>query len=298
MKLSTNKEGKLFIPQIAVVNADDFGISPGTNKGIEIAYKKGILTSASIMPSGPAFDAAIKIAKKNPGLGMGVHLSLTWGKSVLTRKDIPDLVDSENYFYPGIAKILLKVLLKKSVRSQIKREFEAQVERVLAAGITPDHLNGQEHVHFLPFIFPIVVSLAKKNRIGYVRIPLEPLFKLPDVQSLVKWAFLQSMGYILKKQKLLGDQKIIFHGILFTSKMDKQIIKQIIQTNKYAAVEILTHPGLHDLKKVNFHYKKQKVDEFLLSKNRLSELSTVQDKSLIEFVKRSRITLSTFGGNR
>ena len=79
---------------------------------------------------------------------------------------------------------------------------------------------------------------------------------------------------------------------------NKKIIKKILETNKYAAIEILTHPGLHDLRKVNFIYKKQKVDEFLLSKNRLSELTTIQDKSLIEFVKNTGITLTTFGGNR
>ena len=48
-----------------VINADDFGISLGTNQGIEKAFKKGILTSASIMSSGSAFDNAIRIAKKS-----------------------------------------------------------------------------------------------------------------------------------------------------------------------------------------------------------------------------------------
>lgn len=81
-----------------VVNADDLGLSIGTNRGIEKAYRQGILTSASIMPAGPAFTDAIRLAKRCPGLGVGIHLSLSWGKAVSSSQEIPDLIDSQGYF--------------------------------------------------------------------------------------------------------------------------------------------------------------------------------------------------------
>ena len=61
------------LPITLVANADDFGLSSGINRGIESAYREGILRSASLMPNGAAFADAVRIARENPGLGVGIH---------------------------------------------------------------------------------------------------------------------------------------------------------------------------------------------------------------------------------
>ncbi|MEG0276419.1 MAG: ChbG/HpnK family deacetylase, partial [Coprobacillus sp.] len=64
-------------------NADDFGYSNAINYGIIDCYLNGMLTSTTLMPAMPGFDHAVALAKQNPGLGIGVHLTLTCGRPVL-----------------------------------------------------------------------------------------------------------------------------------------------------------------------------------------------------------------------
>ena len=59
-----------------VVNADDFGFTRDVNQGIVEAHTNGILTATTLMSDGPAFDDAVRLAKENPTLDIGVHLVL------------------------------------------------------------------------------------------------------------------------------------------------------------------------------------------------------------------------------
>src|SRR5690348_5585489 len=59
-----------------VVNADDFGRSSPINQGIIEAHQQGIVTSASLMTDREGFDDAVRLAKSNPNLGIGLHLDL------------------------------------------------------------------------------------------------------------------------------------------------------------------------------------------------------------------------------
>lgn len=59
-----------------VVNADDFGSSPGANTAVLRSHRDGILTSASLLVSGDAAVEAAEIARAHPALGVGLHLAL------------------------------------------------------------------------------------------------------------------------------------------------------------------------------------------------------------------------------
>src|SRR5688572_28379081 len=59
-----------------IVNADDFGFSPGVNRGIAEAHERGIVTSASLMVRWPAAAAAASYARARPELSVGLHLDL------------------------------------------------------------------------------------------------------------------------------------------------------------------------------------------------------------------------------
>ena len=278
-----------------VINADDFGISVGVNSAIEMAYRGGIVRSASLISTGPEFKSAIKIAKRNPGLGIGTHLSLTWGTSVLDKNTIPDLVDPDNYFYSSPFALAVKVFIKKGTLLQIEREFEAQIKKVLDNDISLDHIDSQAHVHFLPQVFPIVVALAKKYKINHVRIPLEPLFSPPPPSGLIKWGILQIMGKILSIQGQLPKKYPTFYGVLFTGNMKKKIIKKIILYQKSGNnIEILSHPGEKKLSKTKFLYSKQKIDSYLFSKNRYIELKVLANGGLISFIKKQEVNLCSF----
>ena len=68
-----------------IVNADDFGLSSGANRAIITAWQQGVLTSASLMVGGNGFEEAVALAKDNPGLQVGLHLTLVQGRSARER---------------------------------------------------------------------------------------------------------------------------------------------------------------------------------------------------------------------
>ena len=67
-----------------IINADDFGIHTEVNHAVINAHKKGILTSTSLLASGPAFEEAVELAKGCPKLGIGIHLCLVGGLPVVS----------------------------------------------------------------------------------------------------------------------------------------------------------------------------------------------------------------------
>ena len=84
-----------------IVNADDFGLSTGANRAIIKAWREGVLTSASLMVTGEAFEEAVALAKENPGLQVGLHLTLVQGRSALSHPGFPSITDQRGDFPAG-----------------------------------------------------------------------------------------------------------------------------------------------------------------------------------------------------
>jgi chitin disaccharide deacetylase len=137
-----------------IVNADDFGYTPAVTYGILDAYKNGIVTSTTMMCNSPFMDHAVELAKKNPGLGVGVHLVLT-SRAPLC-KDVPSLVDINGNFYHQ------SQIFEHAKEEDIEREWTAQIETFLASGLKPTHLDSHHNVHGHPTAFPVAIRLASK----------------------------------------------------------------------------------------------------------------------------------------
>ena len=154
-----------------ILNADDFGRHALINDAIRRAAADGLLRSASLMAGEPAFAEAVAIAKATPALGVGVHLTLIDGRPVLPPEEIPSLVDAAGLFRPDHPAFARDYLAGRVRRADIRRELAAQIARVRAAGIVPDHVDSHQHLHVLPGIFPLVLDLAAAAGIRAVRIP-------------------------------------------------------------------------------------------------------------------------------
>ena len=143
-----------------VVNADDFGFTPDVNDGIVEAHRNGILTAATLMANGDAFDDAIRRAHDTPTLDVGCHLVLIGGKSLVTGHTLPLSV-------PKLAAAL--------ARRQIEpyNELSAQVKRILASGIRPTHLDTHKHTHLAPPVLDAVTRVAEEFGIRWVRRPFD-----------------------------------------------------------------------------------------------------------------------------
>lgn len=133
-----------------LVNADDFGDTPQVNAAVIRAYREGILRFASLMVLRPAAEQAAALAKENPGLGVGLHLELC--------ADAPEKAGLRYFFDPG-------------ARAGVEGEIRAQVERLLALGVTPTHVDGHINVHVHPVIFPALCRVAREYGIPRVRLP-------------------------------------------------------------------------------------------------------------------------------
>ncbi len=141
-----------------IPNADDFGFTRDVNQGIVEAHRHGILTATTLMATGAAFDNAVELARQNPELDIGVHLVL---------------VDLEG-FPPSIPRLLFSL-----GRIRIYDELVRQVQKVLAAGLIPTHLDTHKHTHLLPQVFNAMTRIAQEFHIPWVRRRFGPFRWLP-----------------------------------------------------------------------------------------------------------------------
>jgi len=144
-----------------IVNGDDLCLDDKTDQAIITAYKNGILTSTSAFINLPGSVEKLKrIHNENPDLPIGLHLNLTFGKSVLNKDQVQGLLDNNGNFY-DIDNILPH--LADMSFNEVRAELNAQVELFISTGIPVDHLDSHHHIValFTPF-FQIVRELAIK----------------------------------------------------------------------------------------------------------------------------------------
>jgi predicted glycoside hydrolase/deacetylase ChbG (UPF0249 family) len=113
-----------------IVNADDFGRSPGINAGIMVAHERGIVTSASLMVRWPAAEEAAVLAKRAPALSLGLHVDLSeWEFRQERWYQVYEVAPTED---------------EQAVTEEVERQLEA-FRRL--AGREPTHLDSHQHVH-------------------------------------------------------------------------------------------------------------------------------------------------------
>ncbi|MCX8070977.1 MAG: hopanoid biosynthesis-associated protein HpnK [Candidatus Binatia bacterium] len=158
-----------------IVSADDFGLSPGVNRGIVQAHEQGLLTNTSLMVNGAAVAEAVELARAHPRLGVGLHLVLLQGYSTLPPQQIPGLVDSRGEFSRQPVRTGLRYFFVRALHAQLEREIRAQVEKFLATGLRLTHVDGHLNIHMHPTVLQILVRIAPEYGIVALRLPREPL---------------------------------------------------------------------------------------------------------------------------
>jgi hopanoid biosynthesis associated protein HpnK len=156
-----------------IVNADDFGISEEVNLAIVRAHKEGILTSTSLMVTGAAFDHAVRLARENPQLDVGIHLVAVMGRSALPPSEVSSLVDSEGNFPTNPVKAGLRYFFYPRARRELRRELAAQFRKFESTGLPLSHVDGHLHFHVHPVIFREALELAAKYGARRMRVPVE-----------------------------------------------------------------------------------------------------------------------------
>ena len=234
-----------------IVNADDFGLSEKVNEGIRLAHLNGILTSASLMANGAAFEHAVTICQSVPSLDVGIHLTLIEERPLLNPSAVPSLVDPTGRFPRHATVFIRQYFLGRFSLQEIHAEMDAQIRKVLSRGIRISHLDSHQHIHLLPQILKIVVSLAREYQIPYIRLPCE---KLDGYMQ-------QGRGAASRVMQLLGLRFFCywagrqvpilrtdhFAGFFFGGRLDRQNLRQVIEhLPPDGLCELMCHPGLDD----------------------------------------------------
>ncbi len=154
-----------------IVNADDLGLHEDINRGIERAHREGIVTSTSLSAVGQAFEEGVAVCGRCPELNVGVHLTLVGERPLTDPSELGGLVTTSGDLVEAHPALVARVLSGRITRAAVLRELEAQVQKVIGAGIRPTHLDSHQHVHLLPRVWPVVVDLARRYGIAWVRVP-------------------------------------------------------------------------------------------------------------------------------
>jgi hopanoid biosynthesis associated protein HpnK len=233
----------------AVVIADDFGKSSSVNLAVAEAHDRGILTAASLMAGGAAFEEAVEIARKRRGLSVGLHVTLCDGKAVLPSTEVPGLVDPGGRFENSPARAWMKYY-RADLLGQLDREIEAQFDRLEKAGVRPTHIDSHHHLHMHPAIFELLCGHASRREIRWVRIPREPLshvlrFFSPGrgAMPFVEWAVFGVLGRMHgRKAREYGLRSIdAVYGLARTGQCDARYLLHIFG-HMHGSLEIFTHP--------------------------------------------------------
>src|SRR5437899_1599862 len=153
-----------------IVNADDFGRSHSINQAVINAHREGILTTGSLMVNEPACEEAVAMARENPCLGVGLHLSLLCGRSALAPERIPGLVNEKAEFGNEPAAVGFRYFSRRSLHEQLRAEIHEQFKRFRATGLVMDHVNGYLHMHLNPTIFRILMEVANMRGMERLRL--------------------------------------------------------------------------------------------------------------------------------
>ncbi len=200
-----------------VVNADDFGFTADVNEGIVEAHRRGILTSTTLMANGAAFDDAVRLASQNPDLDVGCHLVLIGGRSALA---------PHNPLPSSVPHLLAAIV---SRRIAIHDELAAQVRKILAAGISPTHLDTHKHTHLAPPVLDAVARLAQEFGIPWVRRP----FQIPFLRS--------HFRHVLAGHNCRTTDYFI--GFRLTGRFRAPELVQLIGRLPEGTTEFMCHPG-------------------------------------------------------
>jgi hypothetical protein len=186
--------------RLLLINADDLGMCHAVNDAIMRSLRDGVVTSCSIMAPCAWALHALTWLQSAPEVPVGVHLTAVseqptyrWGP-IISRTDVPSLVDDAGYFYPESR---ITAFLARVDVAELEREFRAQIERVVGAGVQPTHLDSHCGIHIRrDDIFAMTLGLAQEYGVA-LRVYDQPFITQ-----------LQHQGYLTNDHPLLDSYNL------------------------------------------------------------------------------------------
>ncbi len=276
-----------------IINADDFGLTPGINRSILELQQKGALTSATVMATADHVAAAVAGAALQPSLGVGCHVILVDGTPALPDDRIPVLALPSGGFRPTLG-VFVRDLLRGAIpEAEIETEAIAQIQRLQLLGIHVAHLDTHKHTHMFPRVLRPLLRAAAACGIRAIRNPFEPDWALhatphaPVLRRMQVRVLRRLHSEFLKLVRQSGiattDGAI---GVLATGTLDKNAVCSLLATMPPGTWELVCHPGYfdEDLNNVQTRLRESRaIEQAALLEAVPSFTKTHPDVSLIHF---------------
>jgi len=167
--------------KLLILHADDLGVAHSVNAASFDALDKGAVSSASIMMPTPWVTEVATYARQHPNADLGLHLTLTsewltyrWG-SVESKDKVPSLLDSTGTFPNDVPPVVAR-----AKPAEVERELRAQVERAMALGIRPTHLDSHMGALFTtPELIATYVKVAHDYHLPFLGMKTSPFGGTP-----------------------------------------------------------------------------------------------------------------------
>lgn len=255
-----------------VLHADDYGMNSAVNEGILRSFREGILTSTSLLANAPAAEEAcaawpklasdvsagtLVSADRRRSLGddrqpfdLGIHLNLTQGRPLSS--GYPAELLNERGQFPGIGPVFRRLRVVGSrFRDGVRTELQMQIERMLAHGIHPTHLNGHQYVEMMPGVSELIPELAAKYSIRIVRVASEPYLLRTVLMkgriaafavALIKRFYARRFRNVVTAARLAAPTR--FFGTSHAGIVDRATLLQFVRlSSSVGCTEIGLHPA-------------------------------------------------------
>lgn len=276
-----------------IINADDFGLTPGVNRSVAELNRSGALTSATLMATSAFFDDAVTLARANPTLEVGCHVVLVDGTSALPASQIPSLADQAQQFRPKLGRFAADLLTGRIRPEDIEAEATAQIRRIQDAGQPVTHLDTHKHTHVFPRVLRPLLRAARACGVAAIRNPFEPEWALrvtPKAGRLRRVAVTvldsqrRTFLHLVREAGLVTTSGTI--GVLATGTHDVAatlhlLLKALPPEPEAAVWELVCHPG----------YPDEHLDRV---RTRLRASRGLEHSALLDAIPRSGIKLASW----
>jgi len=248
-----------------IVNADDFGLTAGVNRAILETHSAGVLSSATLMANGGAFEDAVTAARSAPNLSVGCHVVLVDGTPVSP----PDAIDTllgirsaePDKFYSSLSAFAARAMLGGFDRDQLVAEVTAQIRKIQSAGIQVTHLDTHKHAHVFPEILAALLRAARICGVRAIRNPFVPVKVMPAklfkgkrdlwkryTQVRMLHTFSGQFLQRTKRTGVLTPDGVV--GVIETGSVDSSgyssLLRQTLASLPEGTWELVCHPGYND----------------------------------------------------
>jgi len=239
-----------------IINADDFGLTRGVNRAIAEAHLQGIVTSATLMANGQAFDDALQRAQSNPGLGIGCHIVLVDGVPLLESREVSTLIGGTNdgQFRQSLTSFALRAVGGCLDAGQIEAEATAQIRKLQSAGLAVSHLDTHKHTHIFPQVLRPLLRAAQAcgvravrnpfGRVGFLLMASRPNLWRRYGQLKILNTFAGKFRQAVRDAGVFTTDGSL--GIAATGRLDESLFRMILENLPEGTWELVCHPGYND----------------------------------------------------